>query len=120
VLTTVAKGGAVDVNRAVAAARAAFEGEWWLWTPAQRQRQRLLFRVSEVLRERAAEFAQLESLDNGKSAGVAEAVDILWCAELFAYYAGWATKIEGRVIATMTGKSVDADETMNPIGLGPG
>jgi acyl-CoA reductase-like NAD-dependent aldehyde dehydrogenase len=96
VLTTVAEGGAVDVDRAVAAARAAFEGEWRLWTPAQRQR--LLFRVSEVLRERATEFAQLESLDNGKSAAVAEAVDILWCAELFAYYAGWATKIEGRTI----------------------
>jgi acyl-CoA reductase-like NAD-dependent aldehyde dehydrogenase len=96
VLTTVAKGGAADVDRAVAAARNAFEGEWKLWTPAQRQR--LLFRVSEMIRERATEFAQLESLDNGKSAAVAEAVDVLWSAELFAYYAGWATKIEGRTI----------------------
>ena len=93
VLTTVAKGGAADVDRAVKAARTAFEGQWSLWTPAQRQR--LLFQVSETIRERAAEFAQVESLDNGKSAAVAEAVDITWVAELFAYYAGWATKIEG-------------------------
>lgn len=96
VLTTVARGGAADVNRAVTAARTAFEGHWGLWTPAQRQR--LLFQVSEKIRDRAAEFAQLECLDNGKSAAVAEAVDITFVAELFAYYAGWATKIEGRTI----------------------
>lgn len=96
VLTTIAKGHKEDVDRAVDAARHAFEGEWKLWTPAQRQR--LLFRVSEVVRDRATEFAQLESLDNGKSAAIAEAVDIQWSAELFAYYAGWATKIEGRTI----------------------
>ncbi|WP_174344008.1 aldehyde dehydrogenase family protein [Gordonia soli] len=96
VLTSIAKGGAEDVDRAVRAAREAFEGEWSRWTPAQRQR--LLYRVSEVIRDRATEFAQLESLDNGKSVAVAEGVDVLWSAELFAYYAGWATKIEGRTI----------------------
>jgi acyl-CoA reductase-like NAD-dependent aldehyde dehydrogenase len=96
VLTTVARGGAADVNRAVAVARRAFEGEWRLWTPAQRQR--LLFRIGEAIYERIEEFAQLESLDNGKSAAVAQAVDLTWTAELFQYYAGWATKIEGRTI----------------------
>ncbi|WP_280194937.1 aldehyde dehydrogenase family protein [Nocardia farcinica] len=96
VLTTVAHGGAVDVDRAVRAARTAFEGEWSLWTPAQRQR--LLFRIGEAIFEHAEELAQLESLDNGKSAAVAQAVDITWVAELFQYYAGWATKIEGRTI----------------------
>ncbi|WP_054055637.1 aldehyde dehydrogenase family protein [Alloactinosynnema sp. L-07] len=96
VLTTAALGGAEDIDRAVKAARMAFDGEWSLWTPAQRQR--LLFQISEAIRDRAEEFAQLESLDNGKSAAVAQAVDVLWVAELFAYYAGWATKIEGRTI----------------------
>ena len=91
VLTTAARGGAEDIDRAVSAARTAFEGEWSLWTPAQRQR--ILFQISEAIRDRAEEFAQIESLDNGKSAGVAQAVDVLWTAELFAYYAGWATKI---------------------------
>ena len=96
VLTTVARGDVEDIDRAVAAARTAFDGEWSLWTPAERQR--ILFRISEAIRDRAEEFAQIESLDNGKSAGVAQAVDVLWTAELFAYYAGWATKIEGRTI----------------------
>jgi len=96
VLTTVAKGGTADVDQAVAAARKAFEGEWRLWTPAQRQR--VLFRIGEAILARAEEFAQLESLDNGKSAAVAQAVDVVWTAEVFAYYAGWATKIEGRTI----------------------
>jgi phenylacetaldehyde dehydrogenase len=97
VLATVAHGQAEDVNRAVRAARKAFdEGPWRLTTPAQKQR--LLWRIGERILERAEEFAQLESLDNGKSAGVAQAVDVAWTAELFFYYAGWATKIEGRTI----------------------
>jgi len=96
VLTEVAHGEAVDVDRAVRAARKAFEGEWSLWTPAQRQR--LLFKIGEAIYDHAEELAQLESLDNGKSAGVAQAVDVTWVAELFQYYAGWATKIEGRTI----------------------
>ncbi|GAA1516225.1 aldehyde dehydrogenase family protein [Nocardioides humi] len=96
VLTRVAHGEAEDVDRAVRAARTAFEGEWALWTPAQRQR--LLFKIGEAIYDHAEELAQLESLDNGKSAAVAQAVDITWVAELFQYYAGWATKIEGRTI----------------------
>jgi len=96
VLTEVAYGEAVDVDRAVRAARKAFEGEWSLWTPAQRQR--LLFKIGEAIYEHAEELAQLEALDNGKSAAVAQAVDVTWVAELFQYYAGWATKIEGRTI----------------------
>ena len=97
VLATVAHGQAQDVDRAVAAARKAFDqGSWRLTTPAQKQR--LLWRIGERILERAEEFAQLESLDNGKSAGVAQAVDVAWTAELFFYYAGWATKIEGRTI----------------------
>jgi len=96
VLTQVAHGEAEDVDRAVRAARRAFEGEWALWTPAQRQR--LLFKIGEAVYDHAEELAQLESLDNGKSAAVAQAVDITWVAELFQYYAGWATKIEGRTL----------------------
>lgn len=96
VLTHVAYGEASDVDRAVRSARTAFEGQWALWTPAQRQR--LLFKIGEAIYDHAEELAQLESLDNGKSAAVAQAVDITWVAELFQYYAGWATKIEGRTI----------------------
>ncbi len=97
VITTVPHGQAEDVDRAVAAARRAFEsGEWRGITPAQRQR--LLWKIGEGILARAEQFAQLESIDNGKSVAVAQAVDVTWAAEIFFYYAGWATKIEGRTI----------------------
>lgn len=97
VLTTVPRAGAADVDRAVAAARTAFEdGPWSRMLPSERQR--ILWKIGEGIAARADMFAQLECLDNGKSATVARAVDVLWTSELFYYFAGWATKIEGRTI----------------------
>ncbi|WP_280834984.1 aldehyde dehydrogenase family protein [Mycolicibacterium frederiksbergense] len=97
VITTVAQAGVEDVERAVTAARRAFEdGPWPTMTPAERQR--MLWRIAEGISARADQFAQLESIDNGKSVAVAKAVDVTWAAEIFYYYAGWATKIEGRTI----------------------
>ncbi|QNJ96480.1 aldehyde dehydrogenase family protein (plasmid) [Mycolicibacterium fluoranthenivorans] len=96
-LTEVAHGQAEDIDRAVRAARKAFDtGPWPTMKPNQRER--LLWRVGDILSERAAEFGQLEALDNGKSAGLATAVDVAWSADVFRYYAGWATKIEGSTI----------------------
>ncbi len=96
-LTEVAYGQAEDINRAVAAARRAFEtGPWPAMKPAERER--LIWRVGDILSERAEEFGQLEALDNGKSAAIATAVDTGWSADVFRYYAGWATKIEGSTI----------------------
>ncbi|KQZ72161.1 aldehyde dehydrogenase family protein [Nocardioides sp. Root151] len=118
-LTSVARAGAEDVDRAVASGRRAFDGEWSLWTPAMRQR--LLFRIGEAIYEHAEELAQLEALDNGKSAGVAQAVDMVWTAELFEYYAGWATKIEGRTVPVSVpwapGASWHAYTTREPVGV---
>ncbi|MCW2515417.1 MAG: putative aldehyde dehydrogenase [Mycobacterium sp.] len=97
VITSVPHAGTEDVERAVSAARRAFEdGPWRTITPAQRQR--LLWQIGEGILARADQFAQLESIDNGKSVAVARAVDVTWAAEIFFYYAGWATKIEGRTI----------------------
>lgn len=97
VITTVPHSGPEDVERAVAAARRAFEdGPWPAMTPAERQK--VLWRIAEGISARADQFAQLESIDNGKSVAVAKAVDATWAAEIFYYYAGWATKIEGRTI----------------------
>ena len=97
VLTTVPHSGVEDVERAVLAARRAFDkGPWRSLTPAERQR--VLWRIGEGILARADQFAQLETLDNGKSVVVARAVDVTWAAEIFLYYAGWATKIEGRTI----------------------
>ncbi len=96
-ITTVPHGDAEDVNRAVAAARTAFDdGPWRTITPAARQR--ILWSIGQSILDHADEFAQLESVDNGKSVAVARAVDVAWAAEIFLYYAGWATKIEGRTI----------------------
>lgn len=97
VITSVPHSGPEDVERAVLAARRAFEdGPWPAMTPAERQR--LLWRIADGITARADQFAELETLDNGKSVAVAKAVDVTWAAEIFYYYAGWATKIEGRTI----------------------
>ncbi|MGB9305194.1 MAG: aldehyde dehydrogenase family protein [Mycobacterium sp.] len=96
-LTQVALGQGEDIDRAVRAARRAFDaGPWPSMKPNQRER--LLWRIGDMLSERAEEFGQLEALDNGKSAGIATAVDVAWSADIFRYYAGWATKIEGSTI----------------------
>ena len=96
-LTEVALGEGEDIDRAVRAARRAFDtGPWPAMKPNQRER--LLYRIGDILSERAEEFGQLEALDNGKSAGIATAVDVAWSADIFRYYAGWATKIEGSTI----------------------
>src|SRR3954451_16021931 len=73
VITSVPRAGIEDVERAVSAARRAFEeGPWRTITPAQRQR--LLWKIGEGILARADQFAQLESIDNGKSVAVARAV----------------------------------------------
>ena len=98
VLTTVAHGEAEDISRAVAAARAAFEdGPWARMKPNEREQ--LIWRVGDLLTERAEMFGQLESLDNGKSAGIAQIVDTGFAADIFRYCAGWATKIQGSTIS---------------------
>src|SRR5206468_10305068 len=83
-----------DINRAVAAARRAFEsGPWRSMTPSERGR--LVWRIGDLLLQNADELAELESLDNGKPRGVARVADVPLAADLFHYMAGWATKIEG-------------------------
>jgi phenylacetaldehyde dehydrogenase len=97
-LATVAEGGAVDIDRAVRAARRAFDdGPWSRMTPSERGR--IMWRIGDLLTEHLEEFAQLETLDNGKPLAVARAADVPLAAELFRYMAGWATKIEGNTIA---------------------
>ncbi|HET9109574.1 MAG TPA: aldehyde dehydrogenase family protein [Ktedonobacterales bacterium] len=97
VLTQVAEGDAEDINRAVSAARKAFEsGPWPKMTPSQRGR--LLWRVAELIEEHADELAMLETLDNGKPIRYSKASDVPLTADHFRYFAGWATKIEGETI----------------------
>jgi len=97
VMTQVAAGGAEDIDRAVKAARKAFDaGPWSTMTPSQRGR--LIWKLGDLLEEHLEEFAQLDSLDNGKPLAVARAADVPLAVDLFRYMAGWATKIEGETI----------------------
>src|SRR5882757_450151 len=91
-LAEVAQAGEPDVDRAVAAARNAYEGPWGA-TPG-RERAKYLYRIARVIQERAREFAVLESLDNGKPIRESRDVDIPLAAAHFFYYAGWADKLE--------------------------
>src|ERR1700734_2128543 len=97
ILARVAEGEAEDINRAVRAARTAFEdGPWSRMTPSERGR--IIWRIGDLILEHTQELAQLESLDNGKPVAVAAAADVPLAADLFHYMAGWATKIEGNTI----------------------
>ncbi len=97
VLAQVAEGDRTDVDRAVIAARKAFEnGPWPRLTASERGR--LIWKLADLLETHAEEFAQLESLDNGKPVTVARAADVPLAVDLFRYMAGWATKIEGNTI----------------------
>jgi acyl-CoA reductase-like NAD-dependent aldehyde dehydrogenase len=93
-LARVAEGDAEDIDRAVKAARRAFDaGKWTRMGPHERER--LLLRVADLIEKHAGELAQLETLDNGKSLFETQNVDIPQSAMVFRYYAGWVNKITG-------------------------
>ncbi|GAA0542531.1 aldehyde dehydrogenase family protein [Paractinoplanes ferrugineus] len=90
VLAEVALGGPEDVDRAVAAARRAFQS--WSALPGS-ERAKYLFRIARIIQERSRELAVLESLDNGKPIRESRDVDLPLVAAHFFYYAGWADKL---------------------------
>jgi len=92
-----------DVDRAVAAARKAFESGPWQKMSA-RDRGRLLVRIAERLLARADEIAALETLDNGKPIFESRYVDVPSTADVLFYYGGWADKITGSTLP-LTGDS---------------
>ncbi|HLV91188.1 MAG: aldehyde dehydrogenase family protein [Acidimicrobiales bacterium] len=91
-LATVAEAGEQDVNAAVAAARAAFEGPWGRMSSTERSKH--LFRIARMIQERSRELAVLEVLDGGKPIREARDIDLPLVAAHFFYYAGWADKLE--------------------------
>jgi acyl-CoA reductase-like NAD-dependent aldehyde dehydrogenase len=93
VLAHVAEADRVDVDRAVAAARAAFERGWAETKPSARTQ--LLLGIADLIEAHADELAQLETLDNGKPVFESRNVDVVGAVETFRYYAGWPTKIYG-------------------------
>jgi aldehyde dehydrogenase (NAD+) len=93
----VAEADAADVNKAVHAARAAFEHGPWRKMPAS-ERGRLMNRLADLIEKHADDLARLESLDNGKPVGVAKAVDVAATVACYRYFAGWADKVQGKTI----------------------
>jgi phenylacetaldehyde dehydrogenase len=98
-IAQVADADAHDVDRAVRAARAAFEdGPWPAMLPADREV--LMWRLADLIEKHAEEFAELESLDNGKPVAMARMVDVPGAISHFRYMAGWASKFDGSTFAT--------------------
>jgi aldehyde dehydrogenase (NAD+) len=92
----VAEADAADVDKAVKAARAAFEGPWRKMRASERGR--LLYRLADLIEANADELARLETLDNGKPLSIAKAVDVAKTIACYRYFAGWADKVQGKTI----------------------
>ena len=115
-IAAVAAAGAADVDKAVAAARAAFErGPWRAMSGATRTK--LIWKLADLLMANADELAELETRDNGKPMHDTRAVDLPVASELLRYFAGWATKLNG--ISTHIGDPGDyqAFTVREPIGV---
>ncbi|HBZ11683.1 MAG TPA: aldehyde dehydrogenase family protein [Bacillus bacterium] len=96
-IAEVYEAGEGDIDLAVSAARCAFDkGEWTRMDAASRSR--LIYKFADLIEEHREELAQLETLDNGKPYAVALADDVDGTVQHFRYYAGWATKIEGKTV----------------------
>jgi aldehyde dehydrogenase (NAD+) len=93
----IAEADAADVDKAVHAARRAFEHGPWRKLPAS-QRGRMLHRLADLIEKHADELAALESLDNGKPVSIAKAVDVAATVGCFRYFAGWSDKVHGKTI----------------------
>jgi acyl-CoA reductase-like NAD-dependent aldehyde dehydrogenase len=98
----VAKGDERDVDAAVAAARKAFDTGPWCRMPAA-ERARLVWKLGDLITANLDEMARLESLNTGKTLFDSGKVEIPFAAEVFRYYAGWATKIHGETLSLREG-----------------
>ena len=96
-LTRIPMGTAADLERAVQAARAQFDGGAWSQLKPL-ERERLLHRLADLIEANGDELAEIESVDMGKSVAQARAVDIQGTIDTFRYFAGWASKIHGRTV----------------------
>jgi phenylacetaldehyde dehydrogenase len=107
-----------DVDRAVAAARTAFDdGRWRNMPPIARER--IMHKIAELILANADELAELEAIDVGKPKGMANAVDVPGSAAHFSYMAGWAGKIGGETLApyAMPGGMMFAYTLKEPVGV---
>lgn len=115
-ITSVPEAGQADVDLAVAAAREAFDhGPWTRMTPTERSV--IIWRLADLLDRHGDELSQIESVDNGKSASQARAVDVGFGVDLLRYMAGWCTKIGGDVIPMSVPGDWHAYTLREPVGV---
>ena len=116
VLGRIAEGEREDIDRAVKAARKAFEGGRWTGMPCA-EKGRLLWKLADLIERHSEELAQMETLDNGKPIFFSRGADIPAIVETFRYFAGWATKIEGNTIPLSADGKYFAYTVREPIGV---
>ncbi|MCY1646614.1 aldehyde dehydrogenase family protein [Caulobacter sp. SL161] len=116
VFATVPRAGAAEIDRAVRAARVAFDdGPWRSMSPADRGK--LVWRLGDLVEQHADELAELEALDNGKPVTDARWGDVAFCHELLRYMAGWSTKITGETIPLSSPSAFHAYTLREPVGV---
>src|ERR1700739_4487434 len=119
VLTQMAEGSSADVDRAVDAARRALEdrnGPWRKMSASERGR--LIWRLADLLEKNIDEFAELETIDNGKPIFESRYVDMPMVIDVLRYYAGLATKIHGETVNTFeTAFTYTLREPVGVVGL---
>jgi phenylacetaldehyde dehydrogenase len=114
-LTEVPDSGVEDVNRAVAAARLAFDEVWFLTKPTERSR--LLWKLADLLETHQAEFAEYEAVDGGKPLSIVRAVDLPVAIDHLRYMGGWATKIYGTTVPFSAPGEHLCYTTREPVGV---
>ena len=119
VLTHIPEASAADVNRAVQAARKAFEDRAGAWRKmSASERGRLMWTFADLIEKHIDELAELETLDNGKPIFESRYVDLPMVIDVLRYYAGWATKIQGETVNTFeTAFTYTLREAVGVVGL---
>ena len=106
-----------DVDRAVIAARRAFDDGPWTRKMSTSERGQLLWKLADLLQANLEEFAEIESLDNGKPLSVARVADVPLAVDMFRYMAGWATKITGSTLSFSMPGAFHSYTLREPIGV---
>jgi len=117
VVAKVPEAEAEDVDRAVIAARRAFDDGPWTHTMSNSERGQLLWKLADLLQANLEEFAEIESFDNGKPLSVARVADVPLAVDMFRYMAGWATKISGSTLSFSTPGAFHSYTMREPIGV---
>jgi phenylacetaldehyde dehydrogenase len=117
VVAQVPEAEAEDVDRAVIAARRAFDEGPWTRKMSSSERGQLLWKLADLLQANLEEFAEIESFDNGKPLSVARAADVPLAVDMFRYMAGWATKITGSTLSFSSPGAFHSYTMREPIGV---